>query len=114
LQDGSYDKQCETLAWGGHTSHDTPFESRIASALASRDTTRPSTPDPAHADHKRDSTGSGAGAVSRQNRKIRDLACAVLQIGQMMDPKYLKDPLGEDEKEKKKRMKEEEKKKKVK
>jgi hypothetical protein len=44
---------------------------------------------------------------------VYDLACAILQIGQMMDPKYLKDPLGEDEKDKKKRLKEEEKKKKV-
>ena len=56
---------------------------------------------------------TGCGAGKRQSRKIHDLACAILQVAQMMDPKYLKDPLGEDEKEKKKRLKEEERKKKV-
>lgn len=55
----------------------------------------------------------GYGAGKRQSRKVHDLACAILQVAQMMDPKYLKDPLGEDEKEKKKRLKEEERKKKV-
>ena len=107
IQDGGYDKQCEGLIWGGRTCLETPFESRIASALASRDTTRPGTPEPEG--NKRDSTGS----VSKQSRRIHDLACAVLQLAQMIDSKYLKDPLGEDEKEKKKRLKEEEKKKKV-
>ena len=93
--------------WGGRNTHETPFESRIASALASRDTTRPSTPEP---ENKRESTGS---ISSKTNHTIRDLACAILQIAQMMDPKYLKAPLSEDEKDKKKRLKEEEKKKKA-
>ena len=45
--------------------------------------------------------------------KVKSLASAILQIEQMLEPKYLKSPLGEDEKDKKKRLKEEEKKKKV-
>ena len=45
--------------------------------------------------------------------KVKGLASAVLQIGQMVEEKYIKAPLGEDEKEKKKRLKEEEKRKKV-
>ena len=74
---------------------------------------RPNTPDPTH--DKRDSSGSfeGSAALKAQSRKIHDLACAILQVAQMMDPKYLKEPLGEDEKGKKKRQKDEEKRKKV-
>ncbi len=45
-------------------------------------------------------------------RKIQGLSSAVLQVAQMVDGKYFKPPLGEDEKEKKKRLKEEEKRKK--
>jgi len=40
---------------------------------------------------------------------VRGLACAILQLAQMVQEKYFKPPLGEDEKEKKKRMKEEDK-----
>ena len=43
---------------------------------------------------------------------MKDLASAILQIGQMVDAKFFKPPLGEGEKEKKKRLKEEEKRKK--
>ena len=46
-------------------------------------------------------------------RRVKDLASAILQIGQMVDAKFFKPPLGEGEKEKKKRLKEEEKRKKV-
>ena len=45
-------------------------------------------------------------------RRVKDLASAILQIGQMVDAKFFKPPLGEGEKEKKKRLKEEEKRKK--
>merc|ERR1711874_357501 len=42
--------------------------------------------------------------------KIQQLAAAILQVGQMIvdHEKYLKQPLGEDEKERKKRLKKEE------
>ena len=62
----------------------TPYESRMVSASASRETSRPGSPD-------RD---SGNSFVKRQNEKIRGLASAILQIAQMMDIKYFKSPLG--------------------
>ncbi len=37
IQEGSYDRQCESMAWGGKSVQDTPFESRLQSAGASRD-----------------------------------------------------------------------------
>ena len=119
IQDGNYDKQCETLTWGGKSVQDTPFESRMESAEPTRPSSPSPTDDPSQmngdAENKRDSTGSNAAAVAlrKQTKRIRDLASAILQVAQMVDHKYLKAPLGEDEKEKKKRLKEEEKKKKV-
>merc|ERR1711935_737857 len=65
--------------------------------------TRPPTPD---------SPGSKGSTKENEERmaSVRQLAGAVLQIGQMIDDgeKFLKEPLGEDEKEKKKRLKREE------
>lgn len=98
LQAGGYDKQCDTLAWGGKSVQDTPFES----ALVSRDPSRPASPD--LMGNKRDS----GGGFKKQQKKVRELASAILQVAQMLDVKYLKAPLGEDEKDKKKRLKEEE------
>ncbi len=73
---------------------------------------RTGSPEP---ENKRDSTGSSSSTMARQHgKKIRGLASAILQLAQMVDEKFFKAPLGEDEKEKKKRLKkEEEKKKKV-
>ena len=62
----------------------TPFESR----MASRDPSRPGSPD---RDSNRD---SGSSFVKRQSEKIRGLACAILQVSQMLDQKYFKQPLG--------------------
>ncbi len=90
IQQGSYDKQCDGLSWGGKTSVNTPFESRLVSASGSRDPSRPGSPD-------RDSNprDSGSSFVKRQSEKVRGLACAILQVSQMLDhEKYLKPPLG--------------------
>merc|ERR1719219_2751200 len=84
----------------------TPFESRLVSADASRDTSRPGSPD------RESNRDSGNSFVKRQSEKVRGLASAMLQVSQMLASKYFKAPLGEDEKEKKKRLKEEEKRKK--
>ena len=67
-------------AWGGKSMMNTPYESRMVSASASRENSRPGSPD-------RD---SGNSFVKRQNEKIRGLASAILQIAQMMDIKYFK------------------------
>ena len=45
IQNGSYHMQCEGLTWGGKSSINTPFESRMVSEAASRDNSRPGTPD---------------------------------------------------------------------
>ena len=109
IQYGGYDRQTDGLAWGGRTSAvDTPFESRLQSVGASRE----GSPERAReSGSKRDSTGSNPSATA-ELRRVKDLASAILQIGQMVDAKFFKPPLGEGEKEKKKRLKEEEKRKK--
>ena len=105
IQAGEYDKQCEALAWGGKTASE--MESRIQSAAESRDVS----PDREGGGNKRDSTGSNS--ARRLNKKVQGLSGAILQVEQMLEGKYFKPPLGEDEKQKKKRMAEEDKKKKV-
>ena len=62
-------------------------------------------------ENRRESSGS---FVEKEiDRKVRDLASAILQVAQMVEDKYFKSPLGEDEKDKKKRVREEEKRRKV-
>merc|ERR1711892_1298074 len=58
---------------------------------------------------KRDS-GASTASNSEMRGMVRQMAAAVLQVGQMITDreKFLKEPLGEDEKEKKKRLKREE------
>ena len=110
IQYGGYDRQTEGLAWGGRSSAvDTPFESRLQSVGASREGSPERTQEGGGS--KRDSTGSNPSAAA-ELRRVKDLASAILQIGQMVDAKFFKPPLGEGEKEKKKRLKEEEKRKK--
>jgi len=106
IQAGGYDKQCDALTWGGKSMMNTPFESRMMSADQSRDQSRAGSPD------RESNRGSGEFFVKRQSNKVRGLACAMLQVSQMLANKYFKPPLGEDEKEIKKRLKEEEKRKK--
>ena len=90
IQDGSYDQQCDSLAWGGKSIQNTPFESHLVSEAVSRDTSRPASPggDP---ESNRD---SGNTFARRKNRKVKELASAILQVAQMLDQKYLKSPLG--------------------
>ena len=87
LQNGSYDMQCDGLSWGGKSMVNTPFESRMVSATASREQSRPGSPD----SNQRDSGGS---FVKRQNKKVYELASAILQVAQMCEAKYFKPPLG--------------------
>ena len=100
----SYDKNCEELTWGGESNTCT-----LADLIApSRDVSRPGTPDSGASSSKRDSTGSAGRSVSM----VKQLAAAILQVGQSVEEKFLKSPLGEDEKERKRRLKMEEKRKK--
>merc|ERR1719317_399919 len=64
------------------------------------------------ADEKSNKRDSGASTSSNSEMRmlVRQMAAAILQVGQMITDreKFLKEPLGEDEKEKKKRLKREE------
>jgi len=103
IQARSYNMSCDGLAWGGNEEKTFTMESIAES--------RPNSPD---GSKKRDSTGSNKSETEHDKRSItvKQLACAVLQVGQMVDKKFFKEPLGEDEKNKAKRLKEEEKRKK--
>ena len=90
IQAGGYDKQCDALTWGGKSMMNTPFESRIMSADQSRDQSRAGSPD------RESNRGSGEFFVKRQSNKVRGLACAMLQVSQMLANKYFKPPLGKD------------------
>jgi hypothetical protein len=90
IQAGGYDKQCDALTWGGKSMMNTPFESRMMSADQSRDQSRAGSPD------RESNRGSGEFFVKRQSNKVRGLACAMLQVSQMLANKYFKPPLGKD------------------
>ena len=112
IRDGGYDSQCDGLSWGGKSVQDTPFESRLHSEAVSRDPSQPPSPSAMNGDSTQTGTLIEHGA-RKQLKLVRDLASAILQIAQMVDIKYIKAPLGEDEKDQKKRLKEEERRKKV-
>lgn len=110
ISEGGFDKQCDTLKWGGMSSSETPAESRLQSGAMSKESTRPGTPNGIHPSEPENRRDSGNSFADKElSRKVTGLASAILQVGQMVDRKYIKPPLGEDEKEKKKRLREEEK-----
>lgn len=113
LRDGGYDPQCDSLTWGKASA-----KGSLQSEAPSRDPSRPGSPSRSRHQSPPPSTESSSPLeVAKDNRqgagKVRQLASAILQVAQMVDPKYLKRPLGEDEKDKKKRLKEEDRRKKV-
>ena len=113
IRDGGYDSQCDGLSWGGKSTQDTPFESRLHSEAVSRDPSRPPSPSFVNGDMVENVGANENGNLKKQQKLVRDLASAILQVAQMVDIKYIKAPLGEEEKDKKKRLKEEERRKKV-
>ena len=44
IQEGSYDKQCDGLTWGGKSAQETPAASRLQSGAVSKENSRPGTP----------------------------------------------------------------------
>ena len=113
IRDGGYDSQCDSLSWGGKSTQDTPFESRLHSEAVSRDPSRPSSPSCVNGDIAENIGTNENSSIKKQLKLVRELASAILQVAQMVDIKYIKAPLGEEEKDKKKRLKEEERRKKV-
>merc|ERR1712038_1294311 len=111
IRDGGYDSQCDSLSWGGKSTQDTPFESLLHSEAVSRNQSRPSSPI-MNGDLIEKVAANVQGNFKKRQKLVRELASAILQVAQMVDIKYIKAPLGEEEKDKKKRLKEEEKRKK--
>eukprot|EP00092_Neocalanus_flemingeri_P010571 GFUD01011387.1.p1 GENE.GFUD01011387.1~~GFUD01011387.1.p1 ORF type:complete len:1574 (+),score=621.92 GFUD01011387.1:101-4822(+) len=95
----SYEMGADTLVWGEGD--------KVEMDRLVRGETRPGTPDTDSG--KRDS-GASNSSNSEMRGDVRQMAAAILQVGQMIadKEKFLKQPLGEDEKEKKKRLKREE------
>ncbi|CAD6232003.1 GSCOCG00001695001-RA-CDS [Cotesia congregata] len=110
-----YDKQCDKLVYGQHEIEaDVPINSTLDKIKSEtrQGSSRPGTPD--------SEVGSGIGkayqdpgkylgppdenelvADSKQQMRIRQMACAILQLSQAVEHKYLKKPLGHDDKDKK-------------
>jgi len=94
-----YEMGAESLTWGDGDKVETD-------GLLGRET-RPGSPDTEG--NKRES-GASTSSNSEVRGEVRQMAAAILQVGQMIADreKFLKQPLGEDEKERKKRLKREE------
>ncbi|XP_057338788.1 bromodomain adjacent to zinc finger domain protein 1A isoform X5 [Microplitis mediator] len=109
-----YDKQCDKLVYGQHEIEaDVPINSALDKIKSeTRQSSRPGTPD--------SEAGSGVGksyqdpgkylgppdegelvADSKQQMRIRQMACAILQLSHAVEHRYLKKPLGHDDKDKK-------------
>ncbi|XP_043271463.1 bromodomain adjacent to zinc finger domain protein 1A isoform X2 [Venturia canescens] len=112
ITNGKYDKQCDKLVYGPHESEvDLPFNSTLDKIKSESRNSRPGTPD--------SEVGSAIGKVYRdpgkylgppgenditpdpkQQTSIRQMACAILQLSNAVEPKFLKKPSGADDKDK--------------
>jgi len=94
-----YDMGTDSLVWGEGDKVEKDTLLDIESSSVSPD----------EKSNKRDS-GASTSSNAEMRTLVRQLAAAILQVGQMITDreKFLKEPLGEDEKEKKKRLKREE------
>merc|ERR1719318_1737427 len=102
IGDKKYEMGADSLVWG-----DEDNDKVEKDALLGGDT-RPGTPEKGN---KRDS-GASTSSNGEMRGLVRQMAAAILQVGQMISvsdrEKFLKEPLGENEKERKKRLKREE------
>ncbi|XP_077995550.1 bromodomain adjacent to zinc finger domain protein 1A-like [Glandiceps talaboti] len=130
IENGSFDMQCKEITWGPWWQRHQLDDKQLANdnmdisisepmnVSISEDSTKgeQTTPPVKHKDRvselKRSETpvGSSSGSTrcstpNPEDQVVRDLACAVLQIAQGMEPKYLKPPLGEDDARKKAKQK---------
>merc|ERR1712079_728121 len=98
---GKYDMGAESLVWGEGDKLD-------KESLLERDSITEQ-----NSGDKRDS-GASTGSNSEMRGVLKQLAAAILQVGQSISDreKFVKEPLGEDEKERKKEQKKKKKKKK--
>ncbi|XP_046402688.1 bromodomain adjacent to zinc finger domain protein 1A isoform X2 [Ischnura elegans] len=135
LSTGNYDQQCDKLVWGNKDCakelKDTAADKTISKLKSEGKTSRPETPDttslssdggmPSYEDPGghlsilkveedqggEDDNGSEGGGANDLMVKpcINQLASAILQVAQCIEHRYLKKPLGEDQKSQEKRMK---------
>ncbi|XP_052121345.1 bromodomain adjacent to zinc finger domain protein 1A isoform X2 [Frankliniella occidentalis] len=109
----SYNKECDKLVWPGVKDESDAFSTSIVDKIKSEHLSRPGTPD-STASSSRDRDPScyarlawevanmGSFDIKPAHDCVRDLACAILQVSQGIDERYLKKPLGLDDKEKSK------------
>lgn len=106
-----YDKGCDKLVWPGMESD--VYSSLAVDRIKSEHFSRPGTPDSIASSSKdRDPAcyarlacevaNMGNYDIKPKYDCVRDLACAILQVSQGVDERYLKKPLGIDDKEKEK------------
>ncbi|CAB0031229.1 unnamed protein product [Trichogramma brassicae] len=112
ISNGKYDKQCDKLVYGlNETPADFGQNTMLDSIKKETKTSRPGTPDSevgTTAKVYRD-PGKFLGppeenettADLKHQKAIKQMACAILQISYAIDHKYLKKPLGSEEKDKK-------------
>lgn len=109
---GGYDKSCDKLVYGPNEAEaDVPSHTALEKIKGESRNSRPGTPD--------SEVGSAGGKVYRdpgrylgppaenepspdpkQQNSIRQMACAILQLSNAVEPKFLKKPVGVDDKEK--------------
>ncbi|XP_070577872.1 bromodomain adjacent to zinc finger domain protein 1A-like isoform X2 [Ptychodera flava] len=122
IENGSYDMQCKELTWGPwwqrHKLDDKDFTNEAMEmsindvSMGEEQQTLPIKHKDRVSELKRSETPLGSSSGSTRcstpnpvDQVVRDLACALLQIAQGIEPKYLKPPLGEDEAAKKAKQK---------
>merc|ERR1711997_1226421 len=70
IRDGGYDSQCDGLSWGGKSTQDTPFESRLHSEAVSRDPSRPASPSAMNGDINEKLTTNEHSAQRKQQKLV--------------------------------------------
>lgn len=113
----SYSKECDKLIWPGIKEDSDSMYHSVVDKIKSEHFSRPGTPDstasscrdrdPAnYARLALDVVNMGFGDIKPNYACVKDLACALLQVSQSVDERYLKKPLGQDdEKDKKDKLK---------
>jgi len=100
IEDGEYDSQVDAMTWGGKLELKTRIKSESTENVDEEECNR----------SEISSSLDGDGLVNSTSAKknVVDITCSILQLAQSIESKYLKKPLGEDEKDKRRRLKAEE------
>lgn len=89
IEDGNFDPQVETLTWGGKLeTHPRMIKTEPAEAAADEEDNG------SEASSSVDGAETVTGTAPKKN--VASLACALLQLAQSLETKYLKKPLGKD------------------